>query len=248
MPPLRRPPRKGWRLERPRGAAIIVALLAVAVVSALAATMLARLDTRIELASDRDDFVQARQLALSALDLARQMLEADTRNSRIDWLGEPWAQLQQPALHADGRIQLMITDASADAALNGMIGQAAGGDGGGGTQAARYPSVPVPTPLRVPVNINTAPAIILPAILPGATPAQARAIAEQLRTEPAPTLRALAERLPEGVELPTPEQVGVTSDTFLAEAVVQYRVATVTLQALLVRESDSVRVLALRQH
>lgn len=248
MPPLRRPPRKGWRLERPRGVAIIVALLAVAVVSALAATMLARLDTRIELASDRDDFVQARQLALSALDLARQMLEADTRNSRIDWLGEPWAHVQQPALHADGRIQLMITDASADAALNGMIGQAAGGDGGGSTQAARYPSVPVPTPLRVPVNINTAPAIILPAILPGATPAQARAIAEQLRTEPAPTLRALAERLPEGVELPHPEQVGVTSDTFLAEAVVQYRVATVTLQALLVRESDSVRVLALRQH
>lgn len=247
MPPLRRPPRKGWRLERPRGAAIIVALLAVAVVSALAATMLARLDTRIELASDRDDFVQARQLALSALDLARQMLEADTRNSRIDWLGEPWAQVQQPALHADGRIQLMITDASADAALNGIIGQAAGTDGGGGTQAARYPSVPVPTPLRVPVNINTAPATIMPAILPGATPAQARVIAEQLRTEPALTLRALAERLPEGVELPDPEQVGVTSDTFLAEAVVQYRVATVTLQALLVRESDSVRVLALRQ-
>jgi len=112
MPVVRKPPRRGWHLERPRGAAIIVALLAVAVVAALATTMLARLDARIELASDREDLVQARQLALSAIDLARITLDADARATRIDWLGEPWAQPQQPALHPGARIRLTITDAS----------------------------------------------------------------------------------------------------------------------------------------
>jgi len=246
MPPVCRPPRKGWRLERPRGAAIIVALLAVAVVSALATTMLARLDTRIELASDRDDFIQARQLALSTIDLARLTLEADARTSAIDWQGEPWAQAQQPPLHADARIRLNISDASGDATLNDMIGPAAGADGLGNNQRAPDLPTSVPAPLRVPVNINTAPASALRVILPGASSAQAQAIAQMLRTEPAQTLRALAERLPEGVELPDPERVTAHSDHFLAEVVVEYGVATVTLQALLERADDRVRVLALR--
>ena len=241
MPVVRKPPRRGWHLERPRGAAIIVALLAVAVVAALATTMLARLDARIELASDREDLVQARQLALSAIDLARITLDADARATRIDWLGEPWAQPQQPALHPGARIRLTITDASGDAALNEMLRAPARGERGVAT-----PQPDTPAPLRVPVNINTAPTKSLQVILPGSTPAQAQAVARMLRMEPATSIRSLGERLPEGLDLPAADRVGVSSDYFIADVVVEYGVAVSTLEALLVRTGERVSVLSLR--
>lgn len=242
-----KPPRKGWRLKRPQGAAIIVALLAVALVAGLATTILFRLDIGIERDTGLRDQAQARQLALSAIDFARLTLEADARTTRIDWAGEPWAQVLSPTLHAEARITLSIADASGLGAWNALIHAIAEPRPSNSRTSARLESEGQPMPSRtVRINVNTAPPETLHLVLPGATSAQATTLASQLRQDPVDTLKALAERLPDGIKLPDPDQVDVVSDLFLADVTVEHGVSTVALQALLARTEGGVRVLQLK--
>jgi|GEM_PF-4774728 len=247
MHPCSKPPRTGWRFKRPQGAAIIVALLAVALVAGLATTILFRLDIGIERDAGLRDQAQARQLALSTVDYARLTLEADARTTRIDWTGEAWAQPLSPALNPEARIRLSIADASGMSEHNALIRAIAEPRhlNSGTSVLIEGDGKPSPS-LAVRINVNTAPPETLRLVLPGATAAQAATVASQLRQQPIETLKVLAERLPEGINLPDPEQVDVISDLFLADVIVEYGVSTFALQALLARSDGGVRVVTLK--
>lgn len=245
MPGRMRPPRPGWRLSRPRGAAIIVALLAVALVAGIASAILLRLEAGIERSSGRRDHAQARQLALSAIDHARLLLAADGAATRIDWLGEAWADVHEPALHPAARIRLTIADASGDPDLNGLIAELHGAvPAGPGGSPVRRAASNGPAPFIARINLNTAPAQTLRAALPGLSSTQAAAVADALKARPADGLSALADRLPDGVDLPDPRFVATSSDHFIADAVVEHGVSIFRLRALLRRGEAGVAVVA----
>lgn len=116
-----RPPRAGWRLERPQGSAIIVALLAVALVAGMASIAITRVGAALDMAHGRQQHQQARQLARSAVELARLMLADDARNTRIDGRGEAWAQALHPELHRDARVTLQIEDMAGHFDVNALV-------------------------------------------------------------------------------------------------------------------------------
>lgn len=76
---------------RQRGAALLLALLAMSLVAMIAAAALADLGDGIERHSGRHDQAQARQLALGAIDWARNTLAQDYRDNSTDHGGEQWA-------------------------------------------------------------------------------------------------------------------------------------------------------------
>ncbi|MDY0046823.1 MAG: type II secretion system minor pseudopilin GspK [Thauera propionica] len=77
--------------RRQRGAAVILALLTVSLAAILAAAALADFGYAYDLHAGRYEQAQSRQLALGALDWARNVLAEDRRTSTSDHGGEIWA-------------------------------------------------------------------------------------------------------------------------------------------------------------
>ena len=111
--------------HRPKGAAIIMAMLTVALVAGLAATILADYSHAVDQLSGRHDQAQARWLARGAIDWARNVLENDYIRggaNRVDHLGEEWA-IKVPATpFEEGELSGEIEDLSSRFNLNSLVG------------------------------------------------------------------------------------------------------------------------------
>ncbi len=84
-----------------QGAAILLAMLVVALVSTLAASAVWRQQLDVEVETAERGRMQARWVLTGALDWARTLLREDGRTSTVDHLGEPWAvPLQEARLSA----------------------------------------------------------------------------------------------------------------------------------------------------
>lgn len=77
--------------RRQRGAAVILALLTASLAALLAAAALADFSHAYDIRAGRYEQAQSRQLALGALDWARNVLADDRRSSANDHPGEAWA-------------------------------------------------------------------------------------------------------------------------------------------------------------
>lgn len=107
-----------------RGVAVIMAMLTVALVAALAASVVSSFAFAVDSLSGRHDLAQARQLAHGAIDWARNILADDFRregNNHVDYLGEAWA-TKVPATPVDeGELSGEIEDLSGRFNLNSLI-------------------------------------------------------------------------------------------------------------------------------
>jgi len=107
--------------ERQRGVAVIMAMLTVALVAALAASVVAAFGFAVESLSGRHDLAQARWLARGAIDWARNVLADDSRRSGdIDHLGETWAVKVPPTPVDEGEVSGEIEDLSGRFNLNNL--------------------------------------------------------------------------------------------------------------------------------
>lgn len=98
-----------------------MALLVVALATALASTMIWRQDMWLRQVETRRDLAQARLLAMAGIDWARAVLAEDARTSSIDHLGEPWA-TKVPAMPAEGgEIGGELADEQAKWNLNNLV-------------------------------------------------------------------------------------------------------------------------------
>ncbi|MEK7738209.1 MAG: type II secretion system minor pseudopilin GspK [Pseudomonadota bacterium] len=89
------------RLIPQRGAALIMALLIVALATALASSLIWRQDLWLRQVETRRDLAHTRLLSLAGIEWARAILADDARTSVIDHPGEPWATVV-PAMPAEG--------------------------------------------------------------------------------------------------------------------------------------------------
>lgn len=90
----RRPQQPG---ARPRGAALLAAMLTVTLVATLAATALWQQWRAVEVETAERARVQAAWIMLGALDWSRLILRQDASSGGADHLGEPWAMPLQEA-------------------------------------------------------------------------------------------------------------------------------------------------------
>ncbi len=86
------------------GAAILLAMIAMFVCAALAATMIAQLGRSIDSASGQQDLAQARILARGAVDWARNILADDKIRTAVDHTGQPWAVRVPPTPVENGEV------------------------------------------------------------------------------------------------------------------------------------------------
>ncbi|MFI4982214.1 MAG: type II secretion system minor pseudopilin GspK, partial [Nevskiales bacterium] len=84
-----------------RAAALIMALLVVAMATALASNLIWRQDLWLRQIETQRDLAQARLLVTAGIDWARAVLAEDARTSHYDHKGEPWA-TKVPAMPAEG--------------------------------------------------------------------------------------------------------------------------------------------------
>jgi general secretion pathway protein K len=117
-------PSRGSSPFTERGVAVIMAMLTVALVAALAASVVSSFAFAVDSLSGRHDLAQARELAHGAIDWARNILADDFRregNNHIDYLGEAWA-TKVPATPVDeGELSGEIEDLSGRFNLNSLI-------------------------------------------------------------------------------------------------------------------------------
>ncbi|MCX9157592.1 type II secretion system minor pseudopilin GspK [Niveibacterium sp. 24ML] len=108
--------------KRPqRGVAVIMAMLTVALVAAIAASVVASFGFAVESLSGRHDLAQARWLARGAVDWARNVLADDARTtSDVDHLGETWAVKVPPTPVDEGEVSGDIEDLSGRFNLNNL--------------------------------------------------------------------------------------------------------------------------------
>lgn len=92
------------------GAALIVALLAVALATLLATRVLETTDATLAYVEGRALNAQAAELTRGGVDYARAILFEDARRSSIDHTGEPWATPLPPVEAEAGRISGRIED------------------------------------------------------------------------------------------------------------------------------------------
>ncbi|MBV2234659.1 MAG: type II secretion system minor pseudopilin GspK [Sterolibacterium sp.] len=108
--------------SRPQhGAALIMALLVVALVTPLATTLIWQQHNWLRGMETRRDLNQARQLASAGVDWARAVLAEDARKSRHDHPGEPWATRVPNMPVEDGEIGGAITDEQSKYNLNNLV-------------------------------------------------------------------------------------------------------------------------------
>lgn len=109
------------RVGSQHGVALIMALLVVALVAALASTLVARQDLWLRQVETHRDLAQARQFVSAGIDWARAVLVEDARVSDIDHAGEPWA-TRLPAMPAEGgQISGELVDEQARWNLNNLF-------------------------------------------------------------------------------------------------------------------------------
>jgi general secretion pathway protein K len=104
-----------------RGAALIMALLAVAFATTLAAAMLWRHDVWLRQLEAQRDLAQARWITTAGIDWARAVLAFDARTSAYDHASEAWATKVPPTKVEEGEIAGAITDESGKWNLNDML-------------------------------------------------------------------------------------------------------------------------------
>jgi len=112
-----------------RGAALILALMTVALITGIAAAIIGGLDVAVDSAIGRHDQAQARLLARSAVDLARHLLADDARTSGVVHLGERWATGVQRTAVEGGEIAASIQDMSGRINLNDLVSQTGDDEG-----------------------------------------------------------------------------------------------------------------------
>lgn len=83
--------RRGWPPPAQRGAALLVAMILVTVVSTLAAGMVWQQWRAVEVEAAERGRAQSAWILNGALDWARLILREDGRTGAVDHLGEPWA-------------------------------------------------------------------------------------------------------------------------------------------------------------
>ena len=113
------------RAGRQRGAAMLLAMLIVALVSSLAATMVWLQWRAMQVEVSERARSQAGWILLGALDWARLILREDGRTQGADHLGEPWAvPLAEARLSTFLAADKNNTDDAPEAFLSGQIADA----------------------------------------------------------------------------------------------------------------------------
>ena len=108
-------------LRRNRGTAVIMAILTVALVATLAASVVREYGANVMSLTGRHDQNQARWLARGAVDWARNVLANDARTSATDHSGEAWA-TKIPATPVDnGEVSGEVEDLSGRFDLNSVV-------------------------------------------------------------------------------------------------------------------------------
>src|SRR5512137_785543 len=114
------PTRRGRPPER--GAALLMAMVIVALVTTLAATMVWQQWRAVQVESAERARMQAAWILAGALDWARMILREDARSGGADHLGEPWAvPLAEARLSSFLAADKDNTDDAPDAFLSGSI-------------------------------------------------------------------------------------------------------------------------------
>jgi general secretion pathway protein K len=106
---------------KPRGAALILAMLVAALAATVAVALAAAQQRWFADVANRRDQVQAQSLALAGVQWARQILQDDTRTGTLDFLGEPWSYPLPPTPIANGSIEGRIEDAQGRFNLNNLV-------------------------------------------------------------------------------------------------------------------------------
>jgi len=104
-----------------RGAALIMALLAMALASTLATMLLWRQDVWLRQVEAQRDLAQIRLITTAGLDWARAVLAFDARTSSFDYAGEPWATRVPATKVEEGEISGAISDESGKWNLNNIV-------------------------------------------------------------------------------------------------------------------------------
>jgi general secretion pathway protein K len=104
-----------------RGAALIMALLAVALATMLSSTMLWRQDLWLRQVETQRDLAQTRLIADAGIEWARAVLAYDARTSSFDHVGEPWAVRVPPSRVEDGEIGGEMIDEQGKWNLNNLL-------------------------------------------------------------------------------------------------------------------------------
>jgi len=113
-------PSRGPSPYAERGVAVIMAMLTVALVAALAASVVAAYGFAVENVSGRHDLAEARWLARGAVDWARNVLADDKRRTRQDHFGEPWAIKIPPTPVDEGEVGGEIEELSGRFNINDL--------------------------------------------------------------------------------------------------------------------------------
>ncbi len=108
------------QFRRPRGAAVVLAMLLAALAATIAVTLFADQQRWTRAVMQRRDQVQAQALAMAGVQWARQILDTGGRPKTVDHLGEPWAMSLPPIPLDNGEIRGLISDASARLNVNGL--------------------------------------------------------------------------------------------------------------------------------
>lgn len=108
-------------IHRQSGAAIIIALLVVGMVSFLASSILWRQELWIADLDTQRQRAALRMLTRSGTDWARAILASDARLSTIDHLDEPWASRPPPTQVDDGEVGGFIEDQQGKWNLNNLV-------------------------------------------------------------------------------------------------------------------------------
>lgn len=106
--------------SRPRGAAILAAMLVTATVATLATGMLAQINQWFSRSESARNLAQAQSLANVAINWAAQYLSEESRLGPIDHLGELWATGLPPTPVEGGTLGGAIRDAQARYNLNNV--------------------------------------------------------------------------------------------------------------------------------
>lgn len=119
------------RPQRQAGAAIIMAILAVALVAAIASTVVAEHGASVEQLGGRADQAQARWLARGAVDWARNVLQyekirgdRDNSTGNFDSLKEEWATRVPPTPVDEGELSGEIEEMTSRFNINLLVTQA----------------------------------------------------------------------------------------------------------------------------
>lgn len=300
------PPRSiaisGSSRSRQTGAAIVIAMLGMLLVTLVAAQAIGALSVRIEATQGYRDQAQARALARSAIDWARNVLADDAMRTSNDNLMEPWALRVPPTRLSDdtlisgeiieqsglfnvnnlifeGRVNplagqqfarlLGLAGLAADEAgvLTGRL-QAwlraahASADLGAGRVLDVYELRAVPgftpellavlsswvtaLPGQTRVNVNTAPAAVLYAMVEGLSLDGAQQLVTRRGKASFESVSGFIGHLPAGAELRLPQQFDVTSRYFIVNGRASHGVAVATMAALLDRRTPWADVLWVR--